>query len=142
MLVEPALIEGVERINVIVIHLQQQWTEFVQKFDPYAIEVDHSRNCYSYEGFEHLARKYLARNCRNWKIVSFTIHALVDSDVIEVFIDKSFIEKHHLNTYKLFKTVPVYNVNKISNEIGQISKVVDVVLYYKKYAKEMFFYSL
>ena len=73
---------------------------------------------------------------------SFTVHALVDSDVIEVFIDKSFIEKHHLNTYKLSKTVPVYNVNKISNKIGQISKVVDVVLYYKNMPKRYFLQSL
>ena len=34
------------------------------RYDPYAMKVDHRRNCYSCREFEHLARNY-----RNWRIV-------------------------------------------------------------------------
>ena len=33
-----------------------------------------------------------------------------------VFINKGFVEKHCLDTYKLSKVIPVYNINGISNE--------------------------
>ena len=33
---------------------------FFPRHDPYVIEVDYGRNCYSCRGFE-----YLTRNCRN-----------------------------------------------------------------------------
>jgi len=36
----------------------------VPRYDPYAMEVDHGKNCYSCWGFG-----YLARNYRNWEII-------------------------------------------------------------------------
>lgn len=51
---------------------------------------------------------------------------LVDSGTTRVFINRSFIEKHYLNIYKLFKSIPVYNVNGISNEARQISEIVNI----------------
>ena len=54
--------EGVERINVVMVCLNQQ-----ARFAPhnlYAMKVDHrNRNCYNYRGFG-----YMARQCRNQEI--------------------------------------------------------------------------
>jgi len=59
MPVGPTLIEGVERINVVMICPNQQ-AEFAQH-NLYAMDIDRrNRNCYNCEGFGHLAR-----NCRN-----------------------------------------------------------------------------
>ena len=38
-----------------------------------------------------------------------------------------------MNTQKLSKSVLVYNVDSISNKVGQISKVVNIILCYKTY---------
>ena len=55
----PAPIEGVERMNVVMMHSNQK-AEFAQH-NPYAIDVDQeNRNCYNCRGFGHLMR-----NCRN-----------------------------------------------------------------------------
>jgi len=56
----PALMEGVERTNAVMVTPQQR-VGFPQR-NPYAMDVDkrENRNCYTYGGFGHLAR-----NCRN-----------------------------------------------------------------------------
>jgi len=52
--------EEVERMNAIIVHLNQ-WAVFAPQQDPYAMKVDRgNRNCYNCRDFEHLAR-----NCRN-----------------------------------------------------------------------------
>jgi len=56
-----ALIEGVERIEAVMVHPQQR-AEFAQR-NSYAMDVDRGRNCYACEGFG-----YLARYCRNRRI--------------------------------------------------------------------------
>ena len=48
----------VEKTNTAVIYLQQEWAEFVPKHDPYVIDMNRKRNCYSYEGFEYVVRNY------------------------------------------------------------------------------------
>jgi len=59
-----ALIKRVERINMIVVYLQQQQAEFIPRHNPYVMEVDHERNYYSCGGFCHITRNY-----RNQRIV-------------------------------------------------------------------------
>ena len=49
---------------------------------------------------------------------------------MEIFINHSFVKKHYINIYKLFKPVPVFNINSILNKNSQISKIVDIFLYY------------
>jgi len=58
-------IERVERTNTVVVRnpLQEQREGGIRR-DPYIMDVDRGRNCYSYGGFGHLAW-----NCRNQEIV-------------------------------------------------------------------------
>jgi len=42
-----------------------------------------------------------------------------------------------MNTWTLSCNIPVFNVNGSSNEAGQISEVVDVVLCYKTHSERM-----
>ena len=57
----PALMEGVERTNTVIVRGQGQGMGIPPKKDSYAMEVDQGRNCYAYGGFGHMAR-----HCRNW----------------------------------------------------------------------------
>jgi len=56
----PALMEGVERTNAVVIRGQGQGVGIPPRWDPFAMEVDRGRNCYACGGFGHMARY-----CRN-----------------------------------------------------------------------------
>jgi len=57
--------EGVERTNAIVVRGSGvgggQNMGVPLRQDPFAMDVDHGRNCYACGGFGHMAR-----NCRNW----------------------------------------------------------------------------
>jgi len=50
----PALMEGVERTNMVVVRGQGQGIG-APKRDPYAIDVDRGRNCYICGEFGHIA---------------------------------------------------------------------------------------
>ena len=60
----PALMEGIEKTNTVVV--RRSGVEVGQSMraplrrDPYAMEIDHGRNCYACGGFGHMAR-----HCRN-----------------------------------------------------------------------------
>ena len=58
----PALMEGVERTNVVVLRGQGtgQGTGVPPRRDPFAMEVDRGRNCFACRGFRHMAH-----HCRN-----------------------------------------------------------------------------
>ena len=56
----PALIEGVERTNAVVVRGQGQSAGIPPRRDPFTMEVDRSRNCFACGGFGHMAR-----HCRN-----------------------------------------------------------------------------
>ena len=56
----PAPMEGVERTNAVVVRGQGQGTGISPRQDPFAMEVNHGRNCYACGGFGHMAR-----HCRN-----------------------------------------------------------------------------
>ena len=53
----PALMEGVERTNAVVVRGQGagQGMGVPLRWDPYAMEVDRGRNCYMCGGFGHMA---------------------------------------------------------------------------------------
>jgi len=50
----PALMEGVERTNMVVVRGQGQGIG-APKRDPYAMDVDRGRNCYICGEFGHIA---------------------------------------------------------------------------------------
>ena len=56
----PALMEGVERTNAVVVRGQGQGMGVPPRRDPFAMEIDRGRNCYACGSFGHMAR-----NCRN-----------------------------------------------------------------------------
>jgi len=56
----PALMEGVERTNVVVMKRQGQGVGIPPRWDPFAMKVDRGRNCYACGRFGHMAH-----HCRN-----------------------------------------------------------------------------
>ena len=56
----PALMEGVERTNAVVVREQGQGAEIPPRRNPFAMDIDRGRNCYACGGFRHMAR-----HCRN-----------------------------------------------------------------------------
>ena len=60
----------------------------------------------------------------------------MDSRATEIFNNWDFIEKYYINTYKLLKSVLVYDIDSIFNKNSQIFEVVDVVLHYQLYFKQ------
>jgi len=59
----PALIEGIERTNAVVVRGAGQGAGVPPRWDPFAMEVDRGRNYYACGGFGHMAR-----HCRNWRM--------------------------------------------------------------------------
>ena len=59
MTTEPAPIEGVKRTNAVVVREQRQEQAMrPPRRDSYVMEVDRVRNCYTCEGFGHMAQYY------------------------------------------------------------------------------------
>jgi len=56
----PAPMEGVERTNAVVVRGQGQGAGVPPRRDPFAMDIDQGRNCYTCGGFGHMAR-----HCRN-----------------------------------------------------------------------------
>jgi len=56
----PAPMEGIERMNAVVVRSTRQGVGAPPRRDPYVMEVDRGRNCYACGGFGHMAR-----HCRN-----------------------------------------------------------------------------
>ena len=54
----PAPMEGVERMNAVVV--RGQGAGVPPRQDPFAMDIDRGRNCYACGGFGHMAR-----HCRN-----------------------------------------------------------------------------
>ena len=59
----PAPMEGVERMNAVVVRgsVQGQSMGAPPRRDPFAMEIDRGRNCFACRGFGHMTR-----HCRNW----------------------------------------------------------------------------
>ena len=56
----PALMEGIERTNAVVVRGSGQGAGVPPRRDHFVMEVDRGRNCYACGGFRHMAR-----HCRN-----------------------------------------------------------------------------
>ena len=68
----------------------------------------------------------------------YSIKALLDCGATKSLINRDFVRLREMNTWTLSHNIPVFNVDGSPNEAGQISEVVDVVLYYKTHSERMF----
>jgi len=66
-----------------------------------------------------------------------SIKVLLDCGATESFIDRDFVCSKGINTRTLSRNIPVFNVDSSPNKAGQISEVVDMVLWYKTHSKRM-----
>jgi len=66
-----------------------------------------------------------------------SVKALLDCRATRSLINRDFVYSKGMNTWTLSHNIPVFNINSSPNEAGQISEVVDVVLYYKTHSKRM-----
>jgi len=66
-----------------------------------------------------------------------SVKALLDCRATGSLINRDFVCSKGMNTQTLSHNIPVFNVNGFPNEAGQISKVVDIVLYYKTHSERM-----
>jgi len=66
-----------------------------------------------------------------------SVKALLDCGATGSFIDRDFVCLKGMNTQTLSRNIPVFNVDSSPNEAGQISEVVDVVLWYKTHSERM-----
>ena len=67
----------------------------------------------------------------------YSVKALLDSGATRSFIDRDFVCSKGINTWTLSCNILVFNINGLPNEARQISKVVNVLLYYKTHSKRM-----
>ena len=54
----PAPMEGIERTNAVVMRGQGQEVGVSPRWDPFAMDIDHGKNCYTCGGFGHMAHHY------------------------------------------------------------------------------------
>jgi len=66
-----------------------------------------------------------------------SVKAFLDSGATGSFIDRDFVHSKGMNTWTLSRNILVFNVDSSPNEAGQISEVVDVVLWYKTHSERM-----
>lgn len=66
----------------------------------------------------------------------FSTSALLDSGATGLFIDSEYVRKNRITTRSLKRSIPVYNVDGIANEAGNICSVVDAVLWYDTYPND------
>ena len=66
-----------------------------------------------------------------------SIKALLDCRATRSFINRDFVRLKGMNTRTLSYNILVFNINSSPNKVGQISKVIDVVLHYKTHSERM-----
>jgi len=65
------------------------------------------------------------------------VKALLDCRATGSFINRDFVCLKGMNTWTLSHNIPVFNVDGSPNKAGQISEVMDIVLYYKTHSERM-----
>ena len=66
-----------------------------------------------------------------------SVKALLDYKATGSFIDRDFVHSKEMNTQTLLRNILVFNIDGSPNEAGQISEIVDVVLWYKTHSERM-----
>src|SRR5688572_29398622 len=68
-----------------------------------------------------------------------SVNALLDSGATGLFLDSKFVKHHNLNTRKLPRAIPVYNVDGTLNKSGSIQEEVDLVLVFDNHSEKATF---
>jgi hypothetical protein len=71
--------------------------------------------------------------------VSVALDALLDSGATGLFLDSKYVRAHSMNTRKLPRAVPVYNVDSTLNQGGSIQEEVDVIMTYNNHTEKATF---
>ena len=66
-----------------------------------------------------------------------SVKALLDCGATRSLIDRDFVCSKGMNTQTLSHNIPVFNVDGSPNETGQISEVVNIVLWYNTHSERM-----
>jgi len=61
----------------------------------------------------------------------YFVNVLLDYGATSSFMNYDFVHFKKINTQTILYSILVFNVNSFSNKAGQISKVIDIVLYYR-----------
>lgn len=65
--------------------------------------------------------------------------ALLDSGATGMFLDREFVRQNNLNTRRLPRPIPVYNVDGTLNQGGSIKEEVDVMMKYQEHTEKCTF---
>ena len=66
-----------------------------------------------------------------------SVKALLDCGATRSLIDRDFVCSKGMNTQTLSHNIPIFNVDGSPNETGQISEVVNIVLWYNTHSERM-----
>lgn len=67
------------------------------------------------------------------------VDALLDSGATGLFLDTEFVRYHNLNTRKLPRAIPVYNVDGTLNKGGSIYEEVDLIMVFNNHTERVTF---
>ena len=67
------------------------------------------------------------------------LKALLDSGATGLFLSTSFVRMNNLNTRRLSRAIPVYNVDGTLNQGGSITEEVDLIMMYQGHTEEATF---
>ena len=68
-----------------------------------------------------------------------SVDALLDCGATGLFLDVKFVRYHNLNTVKLPRPIPVYNVDGTLNKSGSINEEVDLVMTFNNHTEKATF---
>jgi hypothetical protein len=71
--------------------------------------------------------------------LKLAIKALLDSGATGLFLDTNFVKENHLNTRKLSRPIPVYNVDGTLNQGGSIQEEIDMIMHFKDHSEKATF---
>ena len=66
--------------------------------------------------------------------------AVIDCGAMAEFINHKFVHAHELRTYPILHLISLYNADRLPNEIGKITKAIDLVIQYKGHRSRSKFY--
>jgi hypothetical protein len=71
--------------------------------------------------------------------VQISLSALLDSGATGLFLDTKFVKEQNLNTRKLPKPIPVYNVDGTLNQGGSIQEELDLIVRFQNHTEKATF---